>query len=269
MNYQILFIKFILIHSILAQDLNGNNAKVDSNNSGSIGTVMLNGEVYNQISFRPIIALRKLQIGFDIYMYFNEEGLYLKSWDLKNKKSIYSTILDKIYFIRFGKPNDKIYIKLGAIPSITIGKGILVSNYSNITEYPQVRQTGLNLRLNYDRFGIEILYSNLKTLTPGVIALNSYYSITNKFQASISFVTDLDQLSSLPDADNDNYPNYYDLYPYDNNKYDDRDYYRNIYKSILKDSYTHQAFDYWYNNSTYRNYYEPNLISKTPYQVLL
>jgi hypothetical protein len=37
----------------------------------------------------------------------------------------------------------------------------------------------------------------------------------------VSLVTDLDQLAGLPDSDGDNYPDYYDYYPDDENKWDD------------------------------------------------
>ena len=69
----------LLIFSLFAQDDAGTPAK--SGTTGSIGTVTLNGQVYNQLSIRPEIPIGKLGVGLDIYLYFNDEGMYWGCWD--------------------------------------------------------------------------------------------------------------------------------------------------------------------------------------------
>ena len=56
--------------SLFAQDVA--NAPKKAGATGSIGTVTLNGQVYNQLSIRPEIPIGKLGVGLDIYLYFNE-----------------------------------------------------------------------------------------------------------------------------------------------------------------------------------------------------
>ena len=66
------FIPLLLVFSLFAQDDVG--APANSGTTGSIGTVTLNGQVYNQLSIRPEIPIGKLGVGLDIYLYFNDEA---------------------------------------------------------------------------------------------------------------------------------------------------------------------------------------------------
>ena len=163
------FIPLLLVFSLFAQDDVGAPAK--SGTTGSIGTVTLNGQVYNQLSIRPEIPIGKLGVGLDIYLYFNDEGMYWDSWDFSSGGSAYKTIIDKIYYLRWGQPGDNLYFMAGALPSVTLGQGILVNNYANIMEYPQVRQVGLNLQAQVAGFGIELIHSNFKSATPGILGI--------------------------------------------------------------------------------------------------
>ena len=212
-------IPLLLVFSLFAQDAANSPEKIGA--TGSIGTVTLNGQVYNQLSIRPEIPIGKLGVGLDIYLYFNDEGMYWDSWDFSSGGSAYKTIIDKIYYLRWGQPGDNLYFMGGALPSVTLGQGILVNNYANIMEYPQVRQVGLNLQAKVAGFGIELIHSNFKSATPGILGIRGSRSILPKLSLGVSFVTDLDQLAGLPDSDGDNYPDYYDFYPDDERKWDD------------------------------------------------
>ena len=80
------FIPLLLVFSLFAQDDVG--APEKSGTTGSIGTVTLNGQVYNQLSIRPGIPIGKLGVGLDIYLYFNDEGMYWDSWDFSSGCSL-------------------------------------------------------------------------------------------------------------------------------------------------------------------------------------
>ena len=254
------FIPLLLVFSLFAQDDVG--APPKSGTTGSIGTVTLNGQVYNQLSIRPEIPIGKLGVGLDIYLYFNDEGMYWDSWDFSSGGSAYKTIIDKIYYLRWGQPGDNLYFMAGALPSVTLGQGILVNNYANIMEYPQVRQVGLNLQAKVAGFGIELIHSNFKSATPGVLGIRGSRTILPKLSLGVSFVTDLDQLAGLPDSDGDNYPDYYDFYPDDSEKHDDSLYWRNIYGEITDGNY--EEFDTWYFNSDGYNNYDPESAENDP-----
>jgi len=263
------FIPLLLVFSLFAQDDVG--APPKSGTTGSIGTVTLNGQVYNQLSIRPEIPIGKLGVGLDIYLYFNDEGMYWDSWDFSSGGSAYKTIIDKIYYLRWGQPGDNLYFMAGALPSVTLGQGILVNNYANIMEYPQVRQVGLNLQAKVAGFGIELIHSNFKSATPGILGIRGSRSILPKLSLGVSFVTDLDQLAGLPDSDGDNYPDYYDYYPDESEIWDDEaraqdewDGFNNFLIKQEREPLPDSEFMGWFQDSQYYNNYDPSSADSDP-----
>jgi len=208
-------IKIILIITgtlIFAQEKEGVST------SASMGSVTMDGKIYNQVAIRPEIPIGKLGLGLDVYVYFNDEGIYPGNWDFTDGNA-FSTIIDKIYYIRWGKPGDNLYFKVGALPSTTLGQGILVNNYSNIMEYPQVRRVGLDFKMKFmDNFGVEVIHSNFKKTSPGVLAGRFSYDPFPRLSVGLSYVTDLDQNQGLRDRDGDGYPDYFDHFPNDVDK---------------------------------------------------
>ena len=255
-------IPLLLVFSLFAQD--AANAPEKSGTTGSIGTVTLNGEVYNQLSLRPEIPIGKLGLGLDVYLYFNDKGMYWESWDFSSGGAAYRTIIDKIYYLRWGQPGENLYFKAGALPSVTLGQGILVNNYSNIMEYPQVRQIGFDFKAKIAGVGIELIHSNFKEVSPGVIGMRSSLGILPKLSAGISYVTDMDQNAGLKDSDGDTYPDYYDFYPDDSLHYDglaDAEDDWEVLQPYLKDD---ANFDDWFEDSKYYNEYDPANATKDP-----
>ena len=202
------YIIIIFISMLSSQDTQTDTSFESGGTKGSIGTVTINGQVYNQLSLRPEIPIGKLGVGLDIYLYFNNDGVYFESWDFSSGGAAYRTIIDKIYYLRWGKPGDNLYIMAGALPSVTLGQGILVNNYANIMEYPQVRQIGLNLQAKITGVGVEVIHSNFKSATPGVLGVRGSYPIMHNLSLGASFVTDMNQLAGLQDSDGDEYPDF-------------------------------------------------------------
>ena len=257
-------IPLLLVFSLFAQDADNLETSEKSGTTGSIGTVTINGEVYNQLSLRPEIPIGKLGLGLDVYLYFNDKGMYWESWDFSSGGAAYRTIIDKIYYLRWGQPGENLYFKAGALPSVTLGQGILVNNYSNIMEYPQVRQIGFDFKAKISGVGIEIIHSNFKEASPGVIGMRSSLGILPKLSAGISYVTDLDQNAGLKDSDGDAYPDYYDFYPDDSLHYDglaDAQDDWEVLQPYLKDD---ANFNDWFEDSKYYNEYDPANTTKDP-----
>ena len=60
-----------------------------------IGSAVIDGELYNQLAFRPEINLGKIGIGLDLIFYLNNEGKFkLDEWDIKNDPNL---LFDKSY----------------------------------------------------------------------------------------------------------------------------------------------------------------------------
>ena len=77
-------IYLLFICSLFGQEMNIDNFSSNDGTTGSIGTVTINNEVYNQLSLRPEIPIGKLGIGLDVYLYFNDDGMYWDSWDFSS-----------------------------------------------------------------------------------------------------------------------------------------------------------------------------------------
>jgi len=184
---------------------------------GSFGSVTINNEVYNQFSLRPEFSIGKLGMGFDIYFYLDEDGnLYKGNWDFSSSSASIKTLIDKIYYVRWGNALDDLYFRIGALPKITLGQGILVKEYSNIIDYPHVRRTGFDFRYKFSNFGLNIVHSDLKEIgSPGVLAIRTDFEYIDNLDMGITLVTDINQKNGLIDTDDDGYPDYIDSHPED------------------------------------------------------
>ena len=241
-------------------------------NNASIGSVTIDGKIYNQISMRPEFEFRKLKIGLDLYFYIDDEGgFYDKSWDFSNGKA-FETVLDKIYYLKFNEPSDRFYFRLGSIPSATLGYGIIVNSYSNTVEYPNVRRIGLDMRFNSPSgINTQILVSDLKR-TPGMMAFRTSFPIASRLNFGVFAATDIDMSKGLTDSDDDNYPDYFDDFPNDENFYNEAEQIaqNNGWNDAdglctnLISSGTYSSFDNCYADilSENHNSYDPNEINK-------
>ncbi|MBC8311114.1 MAG: hypothetical protein H8E72_02315 [Candidatus Marinimicrobia bacterium] len=210
-------LKFTLLISLLT--ISFAEEKEGSSTSASMGSVTMDGKIYNQVAIRPEIPMGKMGVGLDLYVYFNDEGIYPGNWDFKDGNA-FATLVDKVYYLRWGKPGDNLYFKVGALPSATLGQGILVNNYSNIMEYPQVRRVGLDFKMKFmKQFGVELIHSNFKKSSPGVLATRFSYDPFPRLSLGLSYVTDLDQNQGLSNRDGDDYPDYFDHFPDDANQF--------------------------------------------------
>ena len=77
---------------IMSQDENIENTIKTKISTGSVGTVTLNEDVYNHFSLYPEISIWKVNIGLDLYLYFNNDGIYTKNWDFSDANSSYKSI---------------------------------------------------------------------------------------------------------------------------------------------------------------------------------
>ncbi len=191
----------------------------NTNMSGSFGSVIVNGKIYNQLALRPEIVIGKLGIGLDIYLYIDSDGnIYQNSWDFSDGTAIARTILDKVLYVRWAQPGDPFYFRAGALPYATLGHGILVNRYSNMIDYPSFRRIGLDLKAKFSTLQLEYIQSDFKH-TPGMTGVRLATPFFGKANIGVSFVTDMDQFAGLIDSDGDNVPDVFDDLP------DDADYY--------------------------------------------
>ena len=178
--------------------------------TGSFGSVTINNQVYNQFSLRPELAFGKIGLGLDLYFYFDQDGnLYEENWNFSSTKDAYKTLVDKIYYLRWGLPYDDMYFRIGALPNITLGNGSLVKGYSNVMDYPRVRRAGFNFKYKFQNFRLQFIHSDLKEFKePGVIGLQGTFEYIKNLDFHFNLVTDINQKKGLLDSDGDGYPDF-------------------------------------------------------------
>ena len=190
-----------------------------------IGSVTLDGVLFNQLALRPEINIGKIGIGLDLVVYMDNEGnMRDDEWDIENDPGL---LLDKILFIRYGKKTDPAWIKYGSIEGLTLGYGGLMNNYSNMMEFPSVRRVGVNTGFNIGPVGGELFLSNIKDMSRGgtVTGLRAAYTVSDDLPLSIgvNFITDANMFSGLKDKDEDSYPDVFDDFPDDSTLWNDTD----------------------------------------------
>ena len=186
-------------------------------NQGAIGSVTIDGKVWNQIAMRPIIPIGKWGVALDLVFYFDAEGnIHSDEWDFSSGSAIKNTIIDKIYYIRYGYPGNAFYTKIGALDRVDLGYGILVSGYANNMLYPQDRKIGMDFEINSKSYNIEIFANDLKEnigLFGGRVSTKKLFGLPLGF----SVVSDRNQYLGLKDSDGDGRPNIVDDFPENNN----------------------------------------------------
>jgi hypothetical protein len=254
-----LFISLFLFTYLFSQDSDS-----DMSMSGGLGSVTIDGEIYNQIAIRPEIPLGKLGIGLDFYLNINSNGdIHTEDYDFSDFKTASRTILDKIRFIRYGNNEDAFNFTFGNLNNIILGNGILVNGYTNALEYPSNRKMGLNVGADFGKVGLELIVSDFK-YEPGLVAGRMSYKILSGLDMSFSIATDLNQFAGLSNRDNDDYPDVYDHFPDDENKWDEAidslEIWGNIYEEYI-DSTT--LFEDWFEDLPLNhNNYNPNTSQK-------
>ena len=204
-----LYILFFLVNFLFSK------GDIEPTYMTTFGTVTLDDKIYNQVSFRPEFSIKKLGIGLDFYIYFDEKGnFYSRNWDFSSGSSSIKTILDKIYYIRYGIPSDDLYFRIGSLPNITMGHGILVNRYANNMDYPQVRRLGFNLKYLFPGdIKIEFVHNNLKEFgDAGLVGFRGEFPIINKLDLGFTLVGDLNQIEGLADSDDDGFPDAVDAF---------------------------------------------------------
>ena len=182
-----------------------------------LGSVTIDGDVFYQIALRPEFAFGKVGIGLDLVVYMDAEGKFRKDeWEWDDP----SDYLDKLYYLRYATEQDPFFLRIGAMPSVQYGFGALMSGYSNVTEYPQVRRVGFEIggRIK-ENFTLKGFTANLKEMGEmnGLVGVRGTYRVAKAFPLTIgvNFVTDLNQYGGLKDKDGDGRPDLVDDFPDD------------------------------------------------------
>ena len=201
------------------QDSGGSKLPGGIGLSASVGAAVLDGQVYNQISLRPDIPIGPFRVGLDLNFYFDADGnLREEDWDEP------LDAIDKIFYLRYNSPEDPFYIRAGGLTGVTMGQGLIMDNYSNTIEYPQVRRVGLTGHREFGKLKFQGLVANLRELkNPGLLGARVSYNVLGPLKIGATFVIDGDQYAGIPDRDEDGVPDAVDDFPDDSTRTTDTD----------------------------------------------
>ena len=197
----------VLVSVINAQD------NINKSVQGAFGAVTIDGKIWNQIALRPIIPIGKVSLALDIVFYIDQDGnIHDNEWDFSSGEKSKNSIIDKIYYIRYGKKWDPFYFQIGALDNVTMGHGILVNNYSNTILYPQVRKVGMEAK--FQAFGLNFYgFTNDFKENLGLIGLRVSGPAPGGINVGGSIAVDRNQYLGLRDSDNDGRPDLVDDFP--------------------------------------------------------
>ncbi len=188
--------------------------------SASMGSVTVGDQQLYRLSLRPDIPLGNWGLAFDIELFIDEKGNFSdKGWSFGNSTETLDTILRKIYYVRFGKPRDPLFFKVGALDRVTLGYGLIVDRYRNTLHYPGIKKTGVLFQTRTWPGGVTIegVINNLQDFQQGgaLVGARAARDVVDKLEVGLTFVIDLDQYSGLLDRDDDGYPDAVDAFPAD------------------------------------------------------
>lgn len=141
MNRALLLLVLLFPGWLAAQELPFTvRAKTRYSVSGMVGVEQVDSLKYYQLRLIQEFKIQKFGLGVDLDFLFDQDyHLRKKDWDHLDD------VLDKIYYLKFGRKGDPFYFHLGGFPSLSMGYGLMMYNYSNMLLYPGLRNNGLIL----------------------------------------------------------------------------------------------------------------------------
>lgn len=169
--------------------------------STMIGKVHEDSISYNQLRVIQEFKIKKFSFGLDLDFLFNEDFQLKKSdWDS------FTDYLDKIYYLRYGKTGEPVYLHYGGLPRMSHGNGLVMLNYSNMIFYPNYRQNGIILGStlgDYPKPDITLFSTNLaKNEVLGLMASvqpvpDNTVKVLDQARLGMSYYVDRNQYSNL------------------------------------------------------------------------
>ncbi len=148
-----------------------------------LGTEVIDGETWQNLSFVPDLAFGDFGVGLDLrinFQFYDEPGdpfgFYprVKDWQADSADFVdwAELYLSKIAYVRWAKKGSPLYAKLGMIQDGTLGNGFLMANYNNTVLRPEKKITGLAFDIDgkffdFPLIGLETFVGDL--LQPDVV----------------------------------------------------------------------------------------------------
>ena len=174
-----------------------------------LGSVTVEQTQWQRLDVQPHIRSGNLEAVLDLELFWDETGrLRDRGWDFSTRRKGIESVLRKIYYVRYGDPDNweqKIYVRLGALESVTLGTGLLMHNYRNTQNEPGIKRTGFDLQLRHlyhKRVSVRAMVSDLLDIEGGgpLVGGHAVFHLSEDWDLGFSVVVDTDQLHALPDS---------------------------------------------------------------------
>lgn len=184
-----------------------------------IGAVTIDGELYNQIAFRPTFTIGKLSMGLDLAVYINSEGhISRHNWDE------YSDFLNMLYYLSWATKYDDTYFRIGGLDDVTFVNGISIDRYTNMLEYPVKKRFGTEIAISNkhkeDRgiplsfYGFIADWTEMGGVSKQPGLMGGRFAVGGFLEFGVSAVADLNPFNAFEDdMDNDGYADLMDMFP--------------------------------------------------------
>lgn len=113
----------------------------------SAGTITVDNKQWTRVAVGVDVPIWKFGVFFDLELFIDDKGKFSdKGWNFDD--DWLDALSRKIRYIRFGRENDPLFIKVGGLSNVTLGYGFLMDRFTNMLHYPDDKQLGLQLYLN-------------------------------------------------------------------------------------------------------------------------
>ena len=143
-----------------------------------IGSVTIEEQTYAKAIIQPRFAFGKWKMALYLPVIYKSNMLDPQDWYSPRGndnewsfgadqhdwvdvgKDFVADLFLKIRYLQYGEQRDPFFFKLGNLNNITIGHGTIMRNYANDSDFPAVREVGLNLGVDREKFGFEAMVND-------------------------------------------------------------------------------------------------------------
>jgi len=142
-----------------------------------LGTTTIANETWAKAVIQPRFAVGKLKIALYLPIIYKEDMLDPASWYKPEGNDEWSFGTDqegwdeitldalndlflKIRYLQWGDNRDPFFFKLGNLENFTVGHGSIMRNYANDSNFPTERKIGLDLGVNREKGGLELMVND-------------------------------------------------------------------------------------------------------------
>jgi hypothetical protein len=156
-----------------------------------IGTTTIEEQTYAKVIVQPQFAIGKLKVALYLPVIYSQDmfdpddwykpegnnewnfgyGKADEGWDAFALDFLNDLFL-KIRYIQWGDNRDPFFFKFGNLQNFTVGHGSIMRKYANDSNFPAERKIGLNLGVNREKGGLELMVND--AADPEIFGLRGY-----------------------------------------------------------------------------------------------